>query len=146
MGAARSLRGSRDLARTHGLKPFRTSPDKEQGVGRRRNTLTLHDVLKDRRGDAGQGSAGDFLSLKVGQRFELGLADHLVRVAVIRAADDLQFAPACRRDQAEMSTRSCQVYGSGKKRLDREVGLHVGHFALDILSLQESLLPRHDLV
>src|SRR6266478_2735127 len=85
-----------------------------------------------------------FCPLRSASDLNWGWLIHLVRIAVIRAADDLQFAPACRRDQAEMSTRSCQVYGSGKKRLDREVGLHVGHFALDILSLQKYLLPRYN--
>src|SRR6266542_6318756 len=90
----------------HGLKSFRTSADKEQCISRRRDTLALHDVFKNRRRNAGQAGTGDLLPFEVGERFELRLANHLIGITVGRSADDFHLGAACRRDYAEMSSRS----------------------------------------
>jgi hypothetical protein len=118
--------GSGNLARSHGLKSFGTPANKEQSIRCRRDALALHDIFKNRRGNTGQAGAGDLLTFEVGERFELRVANHLIGIAVGRAADDFDVGAARRRDYAKMSSRSGQVNCSGDQCFDDEVRLHVG--------------------
>ena len=137
---------SSHLARRDGLKSFRTATDEKQGVSRRRDTAALHDVFEDCRGDACEGRAGDLLAFEIGQGLELRVADHLIGITVVRAADDFDLGAAGGGDHAEVGARSRQVDCAGDERLDDQVRRHVGRFDIEVLLGEKAFVLGGDIV
>jgi hypothetical protein len=87
-----------------------------------------------------------FSGLEVGQGFELWVADHLIRITVVRAADDLDLGAAGGSDHAEVGARPRQVDGAGDQCLDDQIRRHVGRLDVEIFFGEEAFFLGGDIV